>query len=477
MKFFWKIFFTTMFISTACFSFGGYILIHSNFNALLENEVQTAHDYSDIVYYSLANECKSTSVSYGQNDNKEEAVRQTLAKVAQSIDINNMNQSIAFGVTDAEGKEVFSSLNQTFDKDMISSLKEDVTGWTMKRGKDRAYIQVIRPVSFLGGVFYIEILREATFIFDNQKTQYETLLKVMAGMLLIGGLITFAVSKLLMRRVVSLTRATQEISAGNLSKRVDMKGRDEFAALSRNFNKMADNLEDKIYELKDAAEKRELFVGAFSHELKTPLTSVIGYADMLRRKKMSDEQIHTCAEYIFGEGKRMEALSMRLLNLIVLKNQKPKRISTEMAVFFDDIKFMIKPQLVRSGIFIKVNIESAVIKFDPELMKTVFINLIDNARKAMEDGGKLLIYGRRGKDCYLVTIADTGKGMEKEELSKIKDAFYMVDKSRSKKQGGAGLGLAICDEILKLHGYAVTFDSVVGKGTCVTVAMKEAGDE
>lgn len=469
MKFFWKIFFTTMLICTACFSLGGYILIDSNFNALLKNEVETAYDYGEIVYYSLANECKSEG---GRED-----IRQKLTRVAQSIDINNMNQRIAFGVTDTGGGEVFSSLDQNFDKELIASLTKNEAGWTMKKTEAGAYVQLIRPASFEGSTFYIEMLREVTFIFDNQKSQYETLLKVMAGMLLIGGLITFVVSKFLMRRVVSLTRATQDIAAGNLSRRVDMRGSDEFAALSCNFNKMADNLEEKIYELEDSAQKKELFVGAFSHELKTPLTSVIGYADMLRRKKMSAEQIHTCAQYIFAEGKRLETLSMRLLNLIVLKNQEVNLIPTDMRSFFDEISFMIGPQLAEEGIHFSCCMEEAVIAFDAELMKTVFLNLIDNGRKAIENGGKLQISGRWNGDNYQVIIRDSGKGMEKQELSRIKEAFYMGDKSRSRKQGGAGLGLAICDEILKLHDFTITFDSAVGKGTSVTVTMKEAQNE
>lgn len=476
MKFFWKIFFATMFISIGCFSLGGYILIRSNFSALLENEVQTAYEYGDIVYYSLANELYDANISYYHWE-REEDIRETVSRVAQSTGISNMNQRITFGITDADGEEVFTSLAKSFDKGILSSLKDNQAGWSLKKDGNSIYIQSIRPAVFRDDTFYIEMLRDVTSIFDNQKVQYETLLKVMAGMLLLGGLITFTVSKLLMKRVVSLTKTTKEISAGNLSKRVNMSGGDEFAVLSQNFNKMADSLEEKIYELKDSAEKKELFVGAFSHELKTPLTSVIGYADMLRRKKMSGEQVHTCAEYIFAEGKRLEILSMRLLNLIVLKKQELHTVPVEVEDLFKEICFMIMPQLTKAGIHFSCGMETAVIEMDRELMKTVFVNLIDNARKAMEDGGEIRVDGvwRGGK--YVVTIQDAGKGMEKQELDRIKEAFYMVDKSRSRKQGGAGLGLALCDEILKLHGFDITFESAVNIGTSVTITMKEGADE
>lgn len=474
MKFFWKIFFTTMFISIACFALGGYILIHSNFNALLDTEVQTAFDYNDIVYYSLENEFKYMYVSSAHftADEETDAVEKAVTKVAQSININNMNQKIAFGVFDVDKNIIFSSLPENFDKDILSSLKENQVGWSLKEQEGRIYVQTIRPVVFQRDTLYIEMLRNVTYIFDNQRVQYKMLIKIMAGMLILGGLVTFIVSKLLMRRIVSLTKVTRDISAGKLSKRASIKGSDEFTALSRDFNRMADNLEEKMNELKETAEKKELFIGAFSHELKTPLTSVIGYSDMLRRKKMSENQIHTCAEYIFAQGKRLEILSMRLLDLIVLRNQKTHFVPVYMETLFEEIAFIVGQRLTQSGIKLSCNMEHAVIALEPELMKTVFMNLIDNARKSINGDGQININGRWHEGIYIIRIQDTGKGMEKQELSKIMEAFYMVDKSRSKEQGGVGLGLTICDEILKLHGFEMALDSTVDIGTTVTIIIK-----
>lgn len=474
MKFFWKIFFATMFISIACFALGGYILIHSNFNALLDSEVQTAFDYNDIVYYSLENEFKDRYVSspYFTVDQETDAVHKAVTKVAQSININNTNQKVTFGVFDVDESIIFSSLPENFDKDMLSSLKGNQVGWSLKEKEGRMYVQTIRPVVFQRDSLYIEMLRNVTYIFENQQAQYQMLIKIMAGMLALGGLVTFTVSKLLMRRIVSLTKVTKDISAGNLSKRSSVKGRDEFTALSRDFNRMADNLEGKMNELRETAEKKELFIGAFSHELKTPLTSVIGYSDMLRRKKMSEEQIHTCAEYIFAQGKRLERLSMRLLDLIVLRSQKAHFVPVDMETLFEEISFIAGQQLMQSDIKLSYNIEHAIIALEPELMKSVFINLIDNARKSINGGGQISIKGRWHEDSYIVSIQDTGKGMEKQELSKIMEAFYMVDKSRSREQGSVGLGLTICDEILKLHGFEIAVESTVGIGTTVTIILK-----
>ena len=107
-------------------------------------------------------------------------------------------------------------------------------------------------------------------------------------------------------------------------------------------------------------------------------------------------------------------------------------------------------------------------------MSTVCINLLDNARKAIDEGqkGEISLLGRRCDDGYEILVIDNGCGMEQEELAKITEAFYMVDKSRSRKKGGAGLGLAVCSEILRLHGGLLEFVSQPGQGTCARVWLR-----
>ena len=109
---------------------------------------------------------------------------------------------------------------------------------------------------------------------------------------------------------------------------------------------------------------------------------------------------------------------------------------------------------------------------EPDLMKTVLLNLLDNGRKAIEGEGTLYLLGRREEEGFAIYVRDTGKGIPKEELSRITEAFYMVDKSRARQQGGAGLGLSICQEIVKRHGGIMTFKSIQGKGTMVRIFLE-----
>ena len=216
--------------------------------------------------------------------------------------------------------------------------------------------------------------------------------------------------------------------------------------------------------------RQEEFIGSFAHELKTPLTAMIGYADMLRAQEMSQEERFQAANYIFKEGKRLEALSFKLLDLLVVRQQELKRHPVDACWLAKEVQGTLQPALKGQGLLLKVNVEEVMLSLEPDLMKTVLMNLIDNGRKAMDGSpGVLYLLGRREEKGFSYYVRDMGKGIPEPELKHITDAFYMVDKSRSRQQGGAGLGLSICAEIVSRHGGLMTFKSTVGKGTVVRV--------
>ena len=127
------------------------------------------------------------------------------------------------------------------------------------------------------------------------------------------------------------------------------------------------------------------------------------------------------------------------------------------------------PMLKKQKIAISGTGQAGTRLAEPDLLKTLVMNLIDNARKAMPDGGEITVRQTLTEHGFTISITDTGCGMAPEELSKITEAFYRVDKSRSRAQGGVGLGLAICQEIAALHGGILSFESKPGSGTSVTL--------
>jgi signal transduction histidine kinase len=252
---------------------------------------------------------------------------------------------------------------------------------------------------------------------------------------------------------------------------VNISSGDEIETLAKDFNVMAEELESSISELTDSMHRQEEFMGSFAHELKTPMTSIIGYSDLLRSRELSDDERLEAANYIFSESKRLESLSLKLQDLLLLKHDSIEFSAVSPEAVITGVVKTMKPVLSKSGITIKSRCESGSCLMDADLVKSLLINLIDNARKAIDGEGTVFILSEMTETGCKIQIADTGRGMQEDELNRITEAFYRVDKSRSRAQGGAGLGLALCKQIVELHRGTMSFRSIPGKGTNITVEL------
>lgn len=248
--------------------------------------------------------------------------------------------------------------------------------------------------------------------------------------------------------------------------------RESFKRLQR-----AEELEGEIKLLEEAADRREEFIASFAHELKTPLTAIIGYADMLRSREMSPKNRFTAAGYIFSEGKRLEALSLKLMEIIVSGKQGIERRKFDAPYFIREVAAVTVPSLASDGMTLDMRWEQGEVEIEPDLFKTLMVNLIDNARKASKKGQTVELYGKKEDGGYAFYVRDHGRGMKKEDLSRITEPFYMIDKSRSRAQNGAGLGLALCQRIAELHGTTLEYESEPGVGTTVRVLLKGGAKE
>lgn len=308
--------------------------------------------------------------------------------------------------------------------------------------------------------------------FLNRENQFGTLFYYTIILLLASGAVIFAVTRWLVSPIKKLSKATKGVADGHLIVPVVVSSEDEIGQLTKDFNTMTERLSTTMKELHEAVERQEVFVGNFAHELKTPLTSIIGYGDMLRSKRLNEEEVIGYSNLIVEEGRRLEAMSMKLLELIVLKKQDFKMYWVTAETFFQGIVDTVDLLMKEQQIEFIIEIEPGKLYIEPDLMKTVCLNLLDNARKAVGQNGKVYLRGKVLATGYQFVVKDNGCGIAATELSKIKEAFYMVDKSRSRSAGGAGLGLAICEQIIELHHASINFESVLGQGTTVTVVLE-----
>ena len=244
----------------------------------------------------------------------------------------------------------------------------------------------------------------------------------------------------MIRRMLKPLRDLREtagaISQGQLDRRVRVRSNDEVGALSVSFNQMADQIECQMEELAQVSERRKQLLGSLAHELKTPMTSIIGYSDTLLHVRINEEQQKKALTHINNECRRLERLSGKMMNLLELYNNETIHMEKHpVRQLIGKVAELEKYHLKEQGITLETRSDDTVLLMDMDLMESLLVNLIDNAMKASKEGDT--IYVEAAGTCILVE--DHGRGIPAEEIPKITEAFYMVDKSRSKKAGGIGL--------------------------------------
>lgn len=284
--------------------------------------------------------------------------------------------------------------------------------------------------------------------------------------------VSWVTSYLLTRPLGTLSRASRELARGNLGYRAPVRSRDEVGQLAADFNRMAGQLEQNVNRIQESMALQERFMADFSHEMKTPMTSIIGYADLLRSQVLTPDEQMDAANYIFSEGKRLEALGLKLLDMLSLDRSKLQLVPASPADLVAGLLEHLKRVYAQKGIALQYRTAEGMCFLEPDLFKTLLVNLMDNARKALDNGGYIYVWQEMLPDGCRVRVLDNGRGIPPEALTHLTEAFYRVDKSRSRAQGGAGLGLSLCNEIVQLHGGTMQFESRVGNGTVVTVELK-----
>lgn len=283
-----------------------------------------------------------------------------------------------------------------------------------------------------------------------------------------AALITLLVRTIL-RPIQRLKESTSLIAAGVYDRRIVVDEPDEVGSLAMDFNVMAQAVENRVEALKEEAERRTLFVSALTHELKTPMTSIKGNAETLLMTKMNEEEREAALLQIDADCTRVERLSHKLMQLLVLKRSddiepKPQSVAELLAMVCD----AAKEQLKQRGLTLRVENHMQQLKMDKDLLCELLLNLIDNAGKASPRGSVIALRARGN----IISVSDSGHGIPPEELHRLTEPFYMVDKARSRKQGGMGLGLALAQEVARLHGAHLAFESEVGKGSTVKVVFE-----
>ncbi len=464
MKLSWKIFISTLIITILTFSIGGYFLISAVFQSALNRETNAALEENKMLHSYLG-----AVLSTATTENPGKAA---MLNISESIIAHFTKDKLVIRISDKEQNVIAQSDDVSFDKDLLKQLEADSLAHKTIEYDGLYYIQTASILQTFNGRIYMETIHDISSIFTDRQNLFSFYRKLIFCMLAANGLLVSLMTVWTLSPLKRLSNTTREIAKGKYDDRAIIRTKDEIGLLAEDFNKMACSLETKIRDLEATTIRQRDFIGSFAHEIKTPLTSIIGYADMLRSKKMTEENRILAADYIFHEGKRLETLSLKLLELLVVKNHDFEMKQVNMKELFKNIEGIMKPILTSGSNTLEISAEDTPIQVEPDLMKTLIMNLVDNARKASSESGVISLTGKRiSSDRFMIVVRDNGKGIPEKELSRITEIFYMVDKSRARGKG-VGIGLALCKEIVELHGGEMKFESQVDIGTSVYLDLR-----
>ncbi|MCI9295999.1 MAG: HAMP domain-containing histidine kinase [Lachnospiraceae bacterium] len=477
MKLFWKQFTAIVCLLVILFAVFGSIFLQTSFQIMLEREKERGLEEWKMFQFALLASMEALPEGYSiEND--------VMTEMSETIEDSIGNQENGIALYNEERQLIYKN-GMYYGALMAENVGTDRAMWRLTDTEAGHYLEALSQLKSGSGTWYLAFGRNIQYVYDARDRLYEQYRNMVLLVIVLSVPVSWFLAYHFTKPIRQLMRATRDFARGNYQSRVEVKGEDELAGLMLEFNRMARRLERSIWELGDAARRQEEFTGAFAHELKTPLTSIIGYGDMLRSMNLTEEEKRSSSDYIYQQGKRLERLSLKMMELvrvdkqgITLKPLKTRELAYEVELFTKRLLWEKKVVLVKT-------IAPGIVYGDLDLLCSLFGNLIDNGAKACGrktyekpgEQGKILFTGRQEKHGYSFTLEDNGCGIPEDEVGKITEAFYMVDKSRARKEGGAGIGMTLCSRIVNLHHAEWKIDSKEGEGTKVYIFFPEEEED
>lgn len=457
MKFGVKIVISVIAIISIIISIAGIIMIKSNFGHSLKKIINQNIESHNLERYGIENNIDS-NIDKNGNISREKLSSYAISFVSYLANSKKISIYI-------ENEKIYSNID--IDEESLAFLS-DAKGvkYIIKDIDNLKYMLVSSSVEINNQRIILISRYDITDIFMERDRQVEFFYKVDISVIITVSIVICVLAIFLTKPIRKLNEMSKKITKGSYHERVKIKSNDEIGELAISFNQMIETIENKIKELELSVKRKEEFITNFTHELKNPMTSIIGYADILRSGKYDKETNIKSSNYIFNEAKRLETLAHKLMDLMELSNENIKLEKLDVICFMNKLYEDIHESL--EYIELKLEIEDGCIIADKVLLEDCLRNLIDNSKKANPIDKIIRVIGKNEENKYKISVEDKGCGIPKEDLPRVLESFYIVDKARARENGRNGIGLSICEKIAKLHNSKLIIESELNKGTCVS---------
>lgn len=342
---------------------------------------------------------------------------------------------------------------------------------------DTDVLSVAVPVKAQGVVSGAVILSAPLTPYEDRLADFQrVILNVGIGGIILATFLSLLLSRSLSRPLIQMNTVARGLAAGDFSRKVAVITEDEVGILARSLNTLSGQLQEKIQALERLDNTRKDFVASISHELKTPLTIMQGYAEALQDNLAeTEEERQEHISCIIDEIQRLKRLVAELLDLRRIEMGQERIELRQLDAVPILIKSMdkMKTMACEKGIFLEGIFPEGLphVKSNPDRLEQVMMNLLDNAIRHTPQGGTVKVDVSGANNCIAIRVTDSGPGIPESELDLIWEKFYKVDKSRARTGGGTGLGLAIVKRLIENMGGSVSVSSIMGRGTTFLISL------
>ena len=305
------------------FSACGTFLIHSGFKSAREKDIQNGYNNASVVCINLVQNVKRTINLVYRDTGYEKQKNVVVRQAAQSVSVRNAGEEVQFAIWTDEKTRIYST-NGLKGAD-VSICRDDLEagqeGYKIVKRNGRYMLYTGTSFQVLDRVYYVETFSDITRDYENRDAQLRMFRMIMIIVMIVCLMLMAILNNMIVVPIRRLSKATKLVAGGRAGIRIRKRSKDEIGVLAEDFNRMSTSLNRTMKELEEKTKSQEMFTNNFAHELKTPLTSMIGYADLIRSNQLSEEKLITYANQIVVEGRRLEKMSMKLMDLIVLKKQ------------------------------------------------------------------------------------------------------------------------------------------------------------
>lgn len=463
-----------IFIGLSSIIFVSYKITEQNTERIIQTDMITVKKNLDLYlkqYFLIRNKDFNETNFL---DIADDISKELSSEIGNSVDIyNNSGEKISNFLTQdklksddiakAVNKQIAYSINYSGNK-VIVSLSYSVE-------KDSKTIGIVRYTKDYSELY-------------AYNSRFKNIINIFAGIIfVIVFIVSIIISKQIAKPIIELTKNSEEVSKGNYDININTNSNDEIGELSKRFKIMIDRIKDQINiikkerdNLKEAQKQNKTFFDNVTHELKTPLTTILGYAQLIKENEFTDKEFFDKGtSYIIDESKRLNNMVVEILELSTATS-KDMSYNFEQVNLSNIINSTCEEMNIKSrkyNININANItDNLFLNGDGSKLKEVFVNLIDNSIKYGNVNSIIEVNAKREENDIYISIRDCGEGIAEEHINNLFEPFYRISKKKSREKGSAGLGLSIVKNIVENHGGSININSEVGTGTEAIIIFK-----